>query len=51
MLAPGLQAKLTGSNLLNDDFRLTYTKKDTEQNLHRQWRTGAQLSVSLSYTY
>ena len=31
--------------------RREQTKKDTEQNLHRQWRTGAQLSVSLSYTY
>jgi len=47
----GLRVKLTGRNLLNDDYRYTYNTTDSDANLHRRWRDGLQAQIGASYTY
>jgi TonB-dependent receptor len=47
----GLRVKLTGRNLINDDYRYTYGTTDGDDKLHRRWREGIQAALSASYTY
>lgn len=50
-IVEGLRVKVTGNNLLNSEFRYTFTSQNTDENLHRRWREGIRASLSASYTY
>ena len=50
-IVEGLRVKVTGNNLLNSEFRYTFTPQNTDENLHRRWREGIRASLSASYTY